>query len=87
MHDVEHHTICYLRDVLVTDAHRDVEITTFLTFWVYEEHWHDTRHLARFLFGGPEGRAAAARIDRQVDRLPGLAGLGLVGRAAARRAA
>lgn len=40
MHDVEHHTVCYLRDVLVTDAHRDPEITAFLTFWVFEEFWH-----------------------------------------------
>lgn len=40
MHDVENHTICYLRDVLVTDAHRDVEITAFLTFWAFEEYWH-----------------------------------------------
>ena len=27
MHDVESHTVCYLRDVLVTRAHRDPEIT------------------------------------------------------------
>ncbi|HEV2361826.1 MAG TPA: hypothetical protein VGS21_09010, partial [Acidimicrobiales bacterium] len=40
MHDVEHHTVCYLRDLLVTRAHRDPEITTFLTFWAFEEHWH-----------------------------------------------
>jgi hypothetical protein len=40
MHDVEHHTVCYLRDVLVTDAHRDPDITAFLTFWVFEEFWH-----------------------------------------------
>ena len=40
MHDVEHHTICYLRDVLVTDAHRDHEITSFLTFWAFEEYFH-----------------------------------------------
>lgn len=40
MHDVEFHTICYLRDVLVTRAHRDPEITTFLTFWAYEEYFH-----------------------------------------------
>ena len=40
MHDVEHHTVCYLRDVLVTDAHRDPDITAFLTFWVFEEYWH-----------------------------------------------
>lgn len=40
MHDVESHTVCYLRDLLVTRAHRDPEITTFLTFWNYEEYWH-----------------------------------------------
>ena len=40
MHDVEQHTVCYLRDLLVTRAHRDPEITTFLTFWNYEEYWH-----------------------------------------------
>jgi hypothetical protein len=40
MHDVEHHTICYLRDVLVTDAHLDHEITSFMTFWAFEEWWH-----------------------------------------------
>jgi len=31
MHDVESHTVCYLRDILVTRAHRDPEITSFLT--------------------------------------------------------
>ena len=31
MHDVESHTVCYLRDVLVTRAHRDPDITAFLT--------------------------------------------------------
>jgi hypothetical protein len=40
MHDVEHHSVCYLRDLLVTRAHRDSEVTTFLTIWNYEEHWH-----------------------------------------------
>ena len=40
MHDVEHHTICYLRDLLVTPAHRDHEMTTFLTMWALEEYWH-----------------------------------------------
>ncbi|MGH9245730.1 MAG: ferritin-like domain-containing protein [Acidimicrobiales bacterium] len=40
MHDVEHHTVCYLRDLLVSPAHADPEITTFLTLWNYEEHWH-----------------------------------------------
>lgn len=40
MHDVEHHTICYLRDLLLTSAHRDPETTAFLTMWNAEEYWH-----------------------------------------------
>jgi hypothetical protein len=40
MHDVEFHTICYLRDLLMTPAHRDPEVTAFLTFWSFEEYWH-----------------------------------------------
>ncbi len=40
MHDVESHTICYLRDLLATPAHADPEITTFLSIWAYEELWH-----------------------------------------------
>jgi hypothetical protein len=40
IHDVEFHTVCYLRDLLMTSAHRDPEITAFLTFWNYEEYWH-----------------------------------------------
>lgn len=40
MHDVESHTVCYLRDLLVTSSHADPRITTFLTLWNYEEHFH-----------------------------------------------
>jgi len=40
MHDVEGHTICYLRDILATRVHRDADITAFLACWSYEEHWH-----------------------------------------------
>jgi hypothetical protein len=40
MHDVEFHTACYLRDLLVSPAHADPEITAFLSFWIYEEYWH-----------------------------------------------
>jgi hypothetical protein len=40
MHDVEHHTVCYLRDLLLTPAHRDPEVTAFLACWAYEELWH-----------------------------------------------
>ncbi|HEX3334274.1 MAG TPA: ferritin-like domain-containing protein [Acidimicrobiales bacterium] len=40
MHDVEHHTVCYLRDLLLTPAHQEPEITSFLSCWVFEEMWH-----------------------------------------------
>src|SRR4051794_32284215 len=40
MHDVEYHTVCYLRDMLVTPAHLDPEVTTFLTLWNVEEYFH-----------------------------------------------
>jgi hypothetical protein len=53
MHDVEHHTVCYLRDLLVTPAHRDPRVTTFLTVWSYEEMWH----------GDAIGRVLAAHGD------------------------
>jgi len=38
----------------------------------------ETRHLVRTLFQGDGGRAVAERIDRRVDALPGLDGLGLM---------
>jgi hypothetical protein len=40
MHDVEHHTVCYLRDLLLTPAHADPDVTSFLSCWVFEEMWH-----------------------------------------------
>src|SRR4051812_23360584 len=40
MHDVESHTVCYLRDLLLTHGHQDPRVTTFLTMWSYEEYWH-----------------------------------------------
>ena len=40
MHDVEFHTVCYLRDVLATPAHQDPDVTTFLTLWNLEELYH-----------------------------------------------
>jgi hypothetical protein len=40
MSDVESYTVCYLRDLLLTPSHSDPQITTFLTMWNYEEHWH-----------------------------------------------
>jgi hypothetical protein len=41
----------------------------------------ESRHQVRTLFGDAEGRAAAGRIDRRIDALPGLSGLGLMTRA------
>lgn len=40
MSNVESHTICYLRDLLVTPSHKDPAVTAFLTMWAYEEFWH-----------------------------------------------
>ncbi len=40
MCDVEYHTICYLRDMLVTPSHRDPGVTAFMTMWNMEEFWH-----------------------------------------------
>ena len=64
MHDVEHHTTCYMRNLLNTKAHADPDITAFLTFWNFEEHWHGEA-LAEVLraHGEPGGtpRVAAMR--------------------------
>jgi hypothetical protein len=72
MHDVEHHTTCYLRDLLVTSAHADPEITTFLAMWSFEEHWHGAA-IAKVLDAHDErsGRARIADTRRRVghDRL------------------
>ena len=38
----------------------------------------EVRHLVTYLFGDDAGREAVARIDRRIDRLPGLAGMSLV---------
>jgi hypothetical protein len=38
----------------------------------------ETAHLITYLFGDDEGAAMARRIDRRIDRLPGLVGLALV---------
>lgn len=62
MHDVESHTVCYLRDVLVTKAHADPILTEFLTAWNYEEHWHGEA-LGRVL----EAHGEAAGANRVAD--------------------
>ena len=40
MCDVEYHTVCYLRDMLVTPSHKDGEVSAFMTMWNREEFWH-----------------------------------------------
>jgi hypothetical protein len=73
MFDIESHTVCYLRDILVTDAHADPAITTFLTMWNYEEHWHGEalgRVLAAHGEAADESRIRHTRaIKRGRDRL------------------
>ena len=68
MHDVESHTVCYLRDVLVTRAHRDPDITSFLTIWNYEEFWHGDA-IGKVLAGHDE-TAGTTRIAALRQRLP-----------------
>ncbi len=68
MHDVESHTVCYLRDVLVTRVHRDPDITSFLTLWNYEEYWHGDA-IARVLAAHGE-QAGTSRIAALRQRLP-----------------
>jgi hypothetical protein len=67
MHDIEHHTSCYLRNLLNTRAHHDPEITEFLTLWNYEEHWHGDAH-GRVLeaHDEPFGRARIASMRRRL---------------------
>lgn len=67
MHDVELHTICYLRDLLVTPAHNDPEVTTFLSFWAFEEYWHGEA-LGDVLaaHGRPAGNERVAQLRRRL---------------------
>jgi hypothetical protein len=67
MHDVEYHTVCYLRDLLVGPAHTDAEITSFLSFWVFEEFWHGEA-LAAVLAAHGE-TAGQARVAAMRHRL------------------
>jgi hypothetical protein len=68
MRDVENHTVCYLRDILVTRAHKDPDVTSFLTFWNYEEYWHGEA-IAEVLAAHDEP-AGAGRIAALRQRLP-----------------
>ncbi len=69
MHDIELHTICYLRDLLVTSAHRDPEITTFLTFWSFEEYWHGEAIATVLRAHGEQAGASRVRELRRTRRV------------------
>jgi rubrerythrin len=73
MHDVEGHTICYLRDILVTRVHRDPELTAFLACWSYEEHWHGEA-LARVLdaHGEASGQSRLANMRQHLPKADSL---------------
>jgi hypothetical protein len=68
MHDVEFHTICYLRDLLMTSAHRDPEVTSFLTFWTYEEYWHGEALAEVFSVHGEKTGPQRVAMIRQANR-------------------
>lgn len=40
MCDVEYHTTCFMRELLVTPSHREDEAAGFMTMWNREEFWH-----------------------------------------------
>jgi hypothetical protein len=69
MHDIEFHTTCYLRDLLVSSAHDDPEITAFLAMWSFEEYWHGEA-IAKVLAAHdePNGRGRIAVTRRRVGR-------------------
>jgi hypothetical protein len=73
MHDVELHTICYLRDLLVTPAHADPDVTAFLSCWAYEEMWHgEALGAVLAAHGRPAGEARVGALRRRLgarDRL------------------
>ena len=68
MHDVENHTVCYLRDILVTRAHKDPDVTSFLTMWNFEEYWHGEA-IAKVLDAHHES-VALVELPRSVSACP-----------------
>jgi rubrerythrin len=83
MHDVEHHTVCYLRDLLLTPAHRDPEITSFLSCWVFEEMWHGEAIGAVLEAHGEEaGAPRIAALRQRHRRREALTTLSTIGSAA-----
>ena len=74
MHDVEYHTVCYLRDLLVTPAHRDPTVTTFLTLWNLEEMYHgDAIGAVLAAHGEPAGRDRVSDTRERLGRFDRIA--------------
>ncbi len=69
MHDVEYHTVCYMRDLLLTPAHADPELTAFLTIWNFEEFWHGEAIAAVLKAHGEEAGQPRVRELRHVRRV------------------
>lgn len=66
MMDIETHTSVFLRDLLVTRAALEPDVTAFLSCWVYEELWHGEA-FSRFL--GEAGWVLAPDRERvEADR-------------------
>jgi hypothetical protein len=83
MHDVEHHTVCYLRDLLLTPAHQDPVITSFLSCWVFEEMWHGEAIGAVLEAHGEEaGAPRIAALRHRHRRREALTTLSTIGSAA-----
>ena len=40
MCDVEYHTVCYMRNMLVAASHQDKDVSPFMTMWNREDYWH-----------------------------------------------
>jgi hypothetical protein len=73
MHDVEFHTVCYLRDLLLTPAHSDARVTAFLNMWTYQEYWHGEALAAVLAAHGEahgEERVRAVRPGRALATKP-----------------
>jgi hypothetical protein len=68
MHAIENHTVCYLRDILVTRAHKDPDVTSFLTLWNFEEYWHGEAIAA--VLAAHDESAGTGRIAALRQRLP-----------------
>ncbi|MGC8513335.1 MAG: ferritin-like domain-containing protein [Acidimicrobiales bacterium] len=80
MHDVEFHTACYLRDLLVSPAHADPDLTSFLAIWAFEELWHGEAIAAVIGAHGESSGGPRVHMMRQnlgaADRLRSLVMLG-----------